>query len=175
MINRVLTVLFPLAQILAWVGMTALLGAMSITVLDIILRKIGQGGIPGAVDLVQLTIMWAAFLSIPLGFTRHGHVAVSMVVERFGIRGQAVSLALSTAAACVVMAGIGWFGMDKALQQWTYGDSSLTIGVPMVLYWIPLVVGSTFAALAVFLMFLGALGALVSGRPNPLLDITGKA
>lgn len=57
--------LFYITKYIAWLGMLFLLAAMFITTMDIILRKINGEGIYGTIDLVQLMILSAAYLSIP--------------------------------------------------------------------------------------------------------------
>jgi TRAP-type C4-dicarboxylate transport system permease small subunit len=46
------------------------------------------------------------------------------------------------------LAGASWFGFLQMLNAAQYGDRSQSIGIPMVWYWIPLLIGIALAALA---------------------------
>jgi len=164
MIEATNRVLFAVCRWVAWVGMAFLLGAMAVTVADVILRKIDRAGIFGAVDLVQLMIMGAAYLSIPYGFLSRGHVAVSLVVDAFGRRATALTDLLAAMLGTALMAAIAWFGFDQARMQASYGDVSLTLGIPMLYYWIPLLAGSALSAVVCVYMAIEALYGAVTGR-----------
>jgi TRAP-type C4-dicarboxylate transport system permease small subunit len=157
-------ILFAVSRWTAWVGMIFLMGAMAVTTVDVILRKVDNAGIFGAVDVVQLMIMGAAFLAIPYGFLSRGHVAVSLVVDQFGRRGTAAANLLAALLGAGLMGAIAWFGLDQAIMQAGYGDVSLTLGIPKTYYWIPLLTGSALSALVCVHMAVEAGYTLVTGR-----------
>lgn len=162
-INRVLS---AVCRIVAWIGMVFLLGAMGVTSTDIILRHINNQGIFGAVDIVQLMIMGAAFLSIPYGFISNGHVSVSIIADRFGRRMNAFAKLVSAILATGFMTAIAWFGYEQALMQIEYGDMSLTLGIPKVYYWIPLLAGSALSGVVCVYLALEALIGVIAGRSD---------
>jgi TRAP-type C4-dicarboxylate transport system permease small subunit len=147
MISLFNNVLFRVTKYCAWVGMVALLGAVTVTTSDVILRKINDGGVYGAIDLVQLAIMSAAYLSIPYTFMSRAHVAVTMFTDKMSRRWQAATQVLAMAISCVVMSSIVYFSYHQALLQAEFGDVSMIVGIPMVYYWIPLILGSTLSAI----------------------------
>ena len=60
-----------LTDILAFVGMSALIGAIGIVIVDIVWRRIGGQSMVGAVDLTQFCVMAAAswaWISVPVLF-----------------------------------------------------------------------------------------------------------
>lgn len=59
-----------LTDMLAFVGMAALIGAIAIVVVDIIWRRIGGQSLVGAVDLTQFCVMAAASWAIPMPLAR---------------------------------------------------------------------------------------------------------
>jgi TRAP-type C4-dicarboxylate transport system permease small subunit len=157
---------FKLCQYSAWVGMATLVIGVFATTADIVLRGIGFDGVFGVIDVVQLTVMVAAFLSIPFGFLMQSHVSVSLFVDRFGLRGAAVLHMLAASLAAVCLAAIGWFGYDQAMMQLEYGDVSLTLGVLKFYYWLPLLYGAGLSVLVCVCMFLGGLAAACTGKGN---------
>ncbi len=136
-----------LIKYVAWVAILFLLGAMLITTVDVVLRKIDNVGIYGTIDLVQLMIMSAAYLSIPYAFMEKSHVAVSILSERMPEKMAALCQALGMVLCAIFMSAIAWFGFQQAEQQSQYGDISITLGLPMVYYWIPVLVGSALSAI----------------------------
>ena len=127
--------------------MACLMAAGLVTVVDIVLRFFG-GVVPGAVDLVQLFIMAAAFAAIPWAFHTDGHIGVDLVTERLPAPVQAVLRALAALAAAAVMALILVYGWQAAALQMQFGDVSQNLGVPMVWYWAPLLAGAALSVAA---------------------------
>lgn len=164
MIARVNTLLLTITRWTARLGMVFLLGAMLVTTADIILRKLSTAGIFGAVDIVQLMIMGAAYLSIPHGFIARRHVAVSLVVDYFGRRKTALANLLAAVLATFFMGAIAWYGYGQAVMQHEYGDVSLTLGIPKLYYWIPLLAGSALSAIVCVHMSIEAAFTALTGR-----------
>jgi len=131
-----------------------------------VMRKIDNQGIFGAVDIVQLMIMAAAYLSIPHGFMTRSHVAVSVVVDMFSRRAAALSGALASILATGFMFAIAWFGFSQAAMQAEYGDVSLTLGIPKTYYWIPLLAGSALSAVVSLFLTVRSLIIVMTGRSS---------
>ncbi len=170
MIERFNRILFVLTRYVAWLGMLSLLGAMAVTTADIILRKTEGEGIFGAVDIVQLLIMGAAFLAIPHGFITRSHVSISLVVDMLPPPAVALAGVLAAALGTAFMLAIAVFGYDSALMQYDYGDVSLTLGVPKIYYWVPLLFGAGLSVVVTVHMTVEQLYLLFSGRRNLLAD-----
>ena len=158
MIQKFDHMLFLVTRSVAWIGMIFLMGAMMVTTVDIILRKVNSEGIFGTVDLVQLMILGAAYLSIPHAFKTKSHVAVTLLTDQMGPRLAGLTAVLGMLLSALFMSAIAWFGYDQAALQQEYGDISITLGLPMIYYWIPVLVG---AALSGFVAVFAALQALV--------------
>lgn len=148
----------------AYLGMGALLGALLLTVADIVLRKLGVYTWPGTLDAVQLCIMTAVFLAIPHTFLQDGHVAVDLLAERLPLRVQALLRALAALLGLGFMALVLGYGWLYAQDQIGYGDRSQTIGIPIVYYWAPLLVGAALAVLATALLLVRYGTLAVTGR-----------
>lgn len=164
MIERFNKYLLFITRWCAWIGMGFLLAAMLVTTADILLRKLNSQGIFGAVDIVQLMIMSAAFLSIPYGFMTHSHVAVSVIVDHFNRKGTALTNLLAALLATGFMLAIAWFGWEQAALQAGYGDVSLTLGIPKIYYWIPLLSGAALSTIVCIYMSIEALRVIITGR-----------
>jgi TRAP-type C4-dicarboxylate transport system permease small subunit len=131
----------------AHLGFACLAGAALVTVLDIALRQVG-GAVVGVVDLVQLLVMAGAYLAIAYAFLHDGHVAVDLVSARLGQRLDAACRALGALLATGFMLAIARYGLDAAIEQHAYGDRSHTMGIPILWYWAPLLLGAALSVLA---------------------------
>jgi TRAP-type C4-dicarboxylate transport system permease small subunit len=137
-----------LSRIVALAGIVMLVGAMAITMADILLRRMFAFAMIGTVDMVQLCIMATAFLSIPYAFVKGGHVGIEAATDLLPARALALVKAMAAFAGFGFMAAIGWFGLEQAELQYSYGDVSQTIAIPMLYYWLPLLAGAALSVLA---------------------------
>ena len=114
----------------AYLAAVALAVSVGVTVADIVLRRAIDTPIPGVVDLTQLCVMWAAFLSIPVAFHLDNHISVVLFTDRLGpVRRRQVFCAGAFASA-VFLAVACWASAAKALQEAGIGDRSMILGSP---------------------------------------------
>jgi TRAP-type C4-dicarboxylate transport system permease small subunit len=140
------------ARIVACAGVLMLVVTMLVTVADVVLRRTAQIAIAGTVDITQLFVMAAVFTAIPFAFFSDSHVVIELATERLRPRAVAVFKAAAALAAKAFVAAAVWYGWVTALQQHGYGDRSQTIGIPILLYWIPLLAGFALSAVAAALL-----------------------
>lgn len=145
---------------LAALGVGILLVCALLTVADIVGRRMFGHSIPGMVDLTQLLVMTAVFLWVPHVFERRANVEVDLLFERLPrfVRDALDRLWLLFGAAFLLV--VAWYSTIAAMQVFEYGDSSQTIGVPMILYWAPILFGTVLAAIVCIVQFVRS----VSGR-----------
>ena len=168
-------ILYSLTQYTAWVGMLFLLAATLTTTADVIMRKSGNNGIYGAVDLIQLMIMAAAYLSIPYAFMSRSHVSVSILADLASRRTSAFFQFFAALLGTGFMSAIAWYGYDQATLQMEYGDVSMTYGLPMIYYWIPLLFGSALSAVVTVHIGVESLYTLITGRSGiSFSDLSGS-
>ncbi len=147
----------------AWVGMLFLLAAMITTTVDVVLRKVDNQGIYGTIDLIQLMVLSAAYLSIPYAFMTKSHVSVSVLSDMMTLRVAAISQLLATILGFCFMASIAWFGYAQAEMQNQYGDISITLGVPMIYYWVPVLIGAALSAVVTLFVAVEQLEIILTG------------
>ncbi len=157
-------ILYAITQYTAWLGMLFLLAATLTTTADVVMRKSGSDGIFGAVDLIQLMVMAAAYLSIPYAFMSRSHVAVSILADLASRRTSAFFQFFTALLGTGFMSAIAWFGYDQAALQMEYGDVSMTFGLPMIWYWLPLLYGSALSAVVTVHIGVESCYTLVTGR-----------
>lgn len=145
---------------LAYLGLGFVAAVALATGADVILRQTIGSPIRGLVDLTQLAMMYAVFMSIAYGFARRTHVAVTVLTE---LMSDQANRSLSVAwwlVATVLLAVLSYAAFDQAQLVFSYGDVSQNIRIPMMWYWLPVVSGLALAAL-------GSLWAIVeTTRPS---------
>lgn len=133
--------MLKLTRMLALLGTVALLVAVALTVTDIGLRSVSGLTVVGLTDIVTLCTMIGAMLAVPYGFAADRHVSVDLFTSRLPEVGQRVLGVAAALMALVVLSGVFWFSYQQMLTEIRYGDRSQSIGIPMMWYWLPLLVG----------------------------------
>ncbi len=150
------------ALVTALFGVGAYVAATLVTIADILARQWG-GAVPGVVDVVQLCILAGAYLVIPYTFLTDGHVSVDLLTAALPPRPARALKCLAAVLALVLLLPMLAKTYDSAMGQLAFGDRSQTIGIPMVWYWAPLVLGVGLSALSAALLLWRNLAGLVSG------------
>jgi TRAP-type C4-dicarboxylate transport system permease small subunit len=141
-----------LIGLLAALGVAAYGAAALVTVGDVVGRRFGLP-IDGVVDLVQLFVMAGAWLVMPFAFMTGAHVGVDFLVERMP-RAPAVLMRAAAMAVAVVLLGLMFgYGYQTAGMRMMFGDRSQQLGIPIVWYWAPLILGLGVSALGAILGF----------------------
>ena len=141
----------------AYAGMALLCGAMLVQIADIATRRTLGFSILGSIDLTQLGVMGCVFLSMPLAFLRGTHVGVEFLTDRLPAPLlRAVKLGSGLIGAAFMLA-LAWYGLLQAQIALAQGDKSVTLGIPMILYWAPLLAGTLASAATALIAALGAL------------------
>lgn len=151
----------------AYAGALALLGCVAMTVVDVTMRNFFSSAILGSVELTQLLVMWSAFLTIPLCFAYANHISVDFFVMGLGEKAQSVLQAVGTVLAALVMAGYAWWAGEQAMLQITAGEKTLTLGIPIGWFWLPLIFGTVLSLVCAVAVFVNMFaGTFVPARPE---------
>lgn len=148
--------------LLALGGTIGFLVAVALTVTDIVLRSVSTLTVHGLTDIVTLCTMVGAMLAIPYGFAADQHVSIDVFTSRMPPSAQKALRLLAAVLSFAFLAGAAWFGFKQMLSAYGYGDRSQSIGIPMVWYWIPLLIGIGLGALVNVWLFVRELRS-----PNP--------
>lgn len=85
------------------VSMVTVMAMMVLTVLDVILRKLG-GAVMGAVEISELMLVVVAFFSFPYCLVLGRHIEIDVLTGRLSSRGKSASMAFG------VLIGLVFFG-----------------------------------------------------------------
>ncbi|WP_207485718.1 TRAP transporter small permease [Arenibaculum pallidiluteum] len=118
----------------AVLGVASLVVAILLTVADIVWRRVVGGAFVDTADITRLCLVTAASASIPYGFIRGTHVSVDLLVERFPPRLQTAMEVATSLAGAVFFAFLAWLAWQSAAIHLAYGDTTLNLRLPVVLY-----------------------------------------
>src|ERR1700752_4973807 len=128
------------ARALCYVGMAAMaVLMMGVTVVDVVLRWFGAG-VPGAYELVTAGMRVLIPLAMPYVFLTGGHVAVEMLVEHFPGGLRKIVTRAGALLATAVMAFMTLAVIRRAMTVAASGEVTADLGLPVVYYWVPLIV-----------------------------------
>lgn len=133
---------------MALVGVLALMAGTAVLMVDISTRKTLGFSILGTIDLIQLAQVACVFLVLPLVFLRESHIAVDFIADKLPPKLHALVEIASALLGIALLAAIFWYSWEQAAIQVRQGDRSVTLGIPMLFYWIPLLGGTLLAILA---------------------------
>jgi TRAP-type C4-dicarboxylate transport system permease small subunit len=144
-----------LAVALAAAGVGSLMLTILVVIADISTRKSLGYSIKGTIDLTQLAQMACVFLALPYVFLKESHISVDFVTDRLPARWRALARAAAELVTLGLMLAITWYSFAQAAIQIDQGDRSVTLGIPILAYWVPALTGLTLSCVAVTLVLLG--------------------
>jgi TRAP-type C4-dicarboxylate transport system permease small subunit len=131
----------------------AIAAMVLLTVADVVLRALVNRPIHGTYELIELLLACAVFLALPAAFLRDEHVVVD-IVDHYAPRAVPRLKFIAGIAGLAVLAVLGWQAALAARDTIAFGDVTMDLGLPRILYWIPLLVGVACAAAAALAMLL---------------------
>ena len=140
------------AQWLAAAGIMLLMLMTLVLMADISTRRTLNFAILGTIDLTQLAVMLAVFFALPLAFLHESHVNVDFFTSRLPRRALAVLNCVVALISTALLAAIVWYSLGQARIQFAQGDKSMTLGIPMLVYWAPMLLGTALSIVATLLV-----------------------
>jgi TRAP-type C4-dicarboxylate transport system permease small subunit len=118
-----------LVKALRIIGGACLVGMMALTCIDVVLRKMGSP-IFGSLDIVGFLAVIALAASMPYTHQQKGHVGVSLLVQKFSERTQAVIDSITSLVSLILFAIVSWQMWLYAKELYIKGDVSMAIQWP---------------------------------------------
>lgn len=139
------------ATVFGALGALCVVAMMLLTVADVLLRNLTGRPIHGTFEMVELLLAGAVFLALPAAFLRDEHIVVDIVDYR-APRAVPLLRRLAGVAAIAILATMLWQAVLAAHDTWVFGDVTMDLSWPRLLYWIPLLVGVLCSLVAVIAM-----------------------
>ena len=130
----------------------AFLAAMvGLTVADVVLRSFFAAPIRGMLELIELGLACTIFIALPAVFLRREHLVVDVIdhVAKPGL--VRVLERLGALVSLGVLAVMAWQMWPLAQTMVEFGDVTSDLSIPRLYYWIPVLLGVGFSALAVLI------------------------
>jgi TRAP-type C4-dicarboxylate transport system permease small subunit len=166
MLRRLLALTDSIGEWIADAGMVLISIAIFASIVDIACRKTIGFSITGINDIMQLFVMACICLAMPLAYIREGHVGVDFITDPLSPRALAALKFLVAILTTLFVAMLTYYAYGQAMQQINQGDKSQTLGIPIVFYWAPLLIGMGISAIASFLLAIRA-GVIAAGGADP--------
>ena len=131
----------------ATLGVTLLIVCALVTVADVVSRRTVGLTIPGLIDLTQLLVMSSVFLCIPYAFAERANVEVDLLFDRLPRRVRVTLSVLWPFLGAGFLLAIAWHVTKAGSQVLEYGETSPTLAVPMIWYWVPILLGVLLSAI----------------------------
>ena len=130
---------------------------MLLTVADVVLRSFFNRPLHGTFELVELLLAGAFFLAVPASVLRDDHIVVD-VVDSYLPRAIPWLRRGAAVAGLAVLVVMTWQGARAAYDTWTFGDVTMDLSLPRILYWIPVLCGFACATVAALVILVRRIG-----------------
>jgi len=121
--NKLSSGLARMEIVLVVLSCTALALIMCIVVLDVVMRYIFSSPLLWSYDLIGLYLIGAVFfLALPDTMHNHGHIAIDVFTPLIPMRLRHMFQSLGYAAATVLIAAIGWLGLEQSYHAYIADD-----------------------------------------------------
>jgi TRAP-type C4-dicarboxylate transport system permease small subunit len=110
----------------SWIPMVTIFILVFIVAIDVIMRKLNIGNIPGSNEMTEYSLVWICLLSIPVLQIKDGHIWVEMFVNkmpyRFRCFWRGVIMSVETALIGLLTVG-GWREMAVFMLKHSATDT----------------------------------------------------
>jgi TRAP-type C4-dicarboxylate transport system permease small subunit len=128
-----------------------LMAMMLITVVDVIGRYALKQPVPGAYELIELSLAIVIFMALPLVCLKDENITVTLLIEHLSRRVRQIHAGVVSLVCAGVLAVVAWRLYAHAAQLAAYGDVTMFLRLPRG------PIGYTMAALSA----LGAIATVV--------------
>lgn len=142
-------------RIAAVIGLAAM---MSITIVDVTMRNTINELVLGGVELVEFALVITVFLALPETFLRNEHVTIDAIDQIASPRMIKILRCVGAFLTLLLLALLAWRMALPALDTVTMGDLTSDLGIPLVWYWLPLVIGGAASVVTAGAMAVRELG-----------------
>lgn len=139
-------IFFKIVNHLEEVGVIITLSSMTILYsLSILSRYITKISMPWADELVRFLFIWATFLGASIGVKRGAHLGVSAIQNSLPMKCQKPLTIIITICCIFTCAILAWYGLKMVHLQFSMGQKSSQLGIPIFLVGLSIPFGLTFS------------------------------
>ena len=139
------------------IACTALMLMMCLTVLDVVLRNFFNIAMLGTYDIVETMMVCVVFLGIGEAFLDDTHITVDIIDSVISPKAVRVLQGIALVVSAVFLGLLLRYMPIPAWEAYIYGDRKPDLPIPLILLWIPCLVGIAAAFVAVLCKLWGSL------------------
>ena len=132
-----------ISRFLAYLGALALFAMMCLTMADVVGRYLFNAPVLGAFELTEYLVLIMIFSFLAYTQSCGSHVSVDLVVSHLPKKGRIYIELFNHVVCLLLMALIGWMGLERALELKATGEISPNLSIPHYPFAIFLVIGCT--------------------------------
>lgn len=155
------------AVLVRWVGIVlglALIALVVINVANAVGRYSGLYAMTGADELLVYGMIWIVMLGAILAARERSHLSINLLPQRLSSRGAGLLQMLIDAVTLLVAGFIAYHSFSFIERIAAIGQTSMALGVPMVIPHTAVFVGFAGIALVTGLLLIGDVMRLAAGR-----------
>jgi TRAP-type transport system small permease protein len=107
-----------------------LMAMMLITVVDVIGRYALKQPVPGAYELVELTLAIVIFMALPLVCLKDENITVTILIDGLSARVRQIHAGIVSLLCSGVLAAVAWRLCSHAAQLASYGEVTVFLRLP---------------------------------------------
>jgi TRAP-type C4-dicarboxylate transport system permease small subunit len=139
-----------MVRLTAGIAGVGLLSMMTVTCLDVILRKLGHP-LPGAYDLVKVAAGLTIACALPYTTAVKGHVAVEFFYHKLGRGGRVAADTLIRLPIMALFSLFTWQLISYGAKLRRSGEVSMTLQLPV--FWVPYVMAFSCALVVLVTLY----------------------
>jgi TRAP-type C4-dicarboxylate transport system permease small subunit len=114
---------------------------MLLTIVDILSKNMFNRPISGTFELVELSLVFAVFLGIPVIFLKDANIVVDVLDHMLAPRPVVVLKLFGAGVTLVFLLLLGWAVIAPATDTIKYPQYTQEAGVPHSVFWLPILLG----------------------------------
>jgi len=122
------------------------------TAVDVIGRGIGILHLRGVIELANMTLVFLAFLALPLSFIQGGHLFIDIATQKLPTHINQLIDAFWLVLTALFLGFIAWCTYKMAIDLYKLEEVSLDLELPLYIFWAPAVLGLALSAISALWM-----------------------
>ena len=129
----------------------AILSMMGVTVVSVVLRNTGRGGIAGDLDIIEMLVLVVVATGLPYTTAVKGHIAIEYFFHKLNRVGRILvdTIIRLIGIALFVALAIGSFKIGTGYRE--AGQVSMTLQMPI--WWMPILLGVCSLVIALIILY----------------------
>ena len=137
-----------LTQFLSDLAAIAIAAITLLTIADILMKNVFKKPNRGTFELVELLLVFVVFFGFAEVFRSDGNICVDVADQILSTKRTAVLKLFGALASLILLLLMGWAMIGPAMDTVTYPQKTQETGIPLYVYWAPILAGTALAVVA---------------------------